>query len=308
MVLLRYIGKRLLQSLLVVFIVTIVAFCLVRLAPGDPAVLMLGEQASEEQIAATREYYGLDKPLITQYLIYIRDLLHGDLGDSFQYKTSVASLIRDRIGYTITLALASAAVAIVLCVPLGIAAGSHRGKPIDFFAVFFALLGQSMSVVWLAVFVIYIFSVKLGWLPAVGGEGIVMYILPSITVGYPMAAELTRVVRSGMIDALGEDYITATYARGVSRFKVNSKYAFRNAACPMITLAALTTSTHLAGSIVVETVFSIPGIGQLMYRSIGNRDYAVVQSLMVIFAIMFTLMNLLVDIVNSIVDPRISLE
>ena len=279
MVILRYIGKRLLQAILVIVVVTIISFCLVRLAPGDPAILMLGELATEEQIEQTREYLGLDKPIYVQYFIYMKGLLQGDLGTSYSYKQPVSKLIWDRIGYTIALALLATALGVGLCIPLGIIAGSHRGKVPDVGAMFLALLGQSMSCVWLAVFLVYIFSVKLKWLPATGSEGIISFILPTITIGYPMAAELTRVVRSGIIDSLGEDYITATYAKGVSKRKVNWKYAFRNALCPMISLAGLTTSTHLAGSIVVETIFAVPGIGQLMYKAIGNRDYAVVQSL-----------------------------
>ena len=165
-----------------------------------------------------------------------------------------------------------------------------------------------MSPVWLAVLLVYIFSVKLQLLPAIGSEGVIAYILPAITLGFPMAAEITRVGRSGMIDALGEDYITATYARGVKRRVVNWKYAFRNAVCPVITLIAIGMSGYLAGSVVVETIFALPGIGQLMNNALSNRDYPIVQTVLVFMAVVFALMNLLVDIVNSFVDPRISLE
>ncbi len=171
-----------------------------------------------------------------------------------------------------------------------------------------AMLFFAVSAVWLAVLLIFVFSVKLGWLPAVGGVGIVAFILPMITIGYPMAAELTRVARSGMIDTLGEDHIKATYARGVSKRVVNWKYAFRNAICPMITLVGMSMSAHIAGSIVVESIFALPGVGQLMYNAINRRDYPIVQGVLVVVAIMFALMNLIVDIINSFVDPRISLE
>lgn len=308
MVLLRYIANRVFQALIVIFVVTIIAFSLVRIAPGDPAQLMLGDLATEEDIQATREYLGLDKPLVVQYGMYITGLIKGDLGTSFSYRQPVATLISERIGYTINLTLLSTLLAVCLCVPVAIISGANRGKFIDFFSMFFVLVGQSMSAVWLAVLLVYIFSVRLGWLPAIGSTGIVAYILPAITVGYPMAAEMTRVGRSGMIDTLGEDFITSTYAKGVSKRAVNWKYAFRNAVCPMITLAGISMSMHLAGSIVVETIFSLPGIGQLMYRSISTRDYPVVQALLVIMAIVFTMINLLVDIINSFVDPRISLR
>lgn len=305
---LRYILKRLGQTLIVIFVVTILAFMLVRLAPGNPAKLMLPETATEEEVHQMEERLGLDKPLYVQYWMYLSGLLQGDLGTSFSYNLPVVELIRVRIGYTLKLTVCTTLFALMLCVPLGIIAGSNRGKPSDFFAMFFALVGQSMSPVWLAVVLVYIFSVILGWLPAVGSEGITAYILPAITLGYPMAAEITRVARSGMIDTLGEDYITATYARGVKRRVVNWKYAFRNAVCPVITLIGLGMSGHLAGSVVVESIFALPGIGQLINRAIEARDYPVVQSMLVVMAVVFALMNLLVDIINSFVDPRISLE
>lgn len=305
---LRYILKRLGQTLIVIFVVTILAFMLVRLAPGNPAKLMLPETATEEEVHQMEERLGLDKPLYVQYWMYLSGLLQGDLGTSFSYNLPVVELIRVRIGYTLRLTVCTTLFALMLCVPLGIIAGSNRGRPADFFAMFFALVGQSMSPVWLAVVLVYIFSVILGWLPAVGSEGITAYILPAITLGYPMAAEITRVARSGMIDTLGEDYITATYARGVKRRVVNWKYAFRNAVCPVITLIGLGMSGHLAGSVVVESIFALPGIGQLINRAIEARDYPVVQSMLVVMAVVFALMNLLVDIINSFVDPRISLE
>nr|WP_294671824.1 ABC transporter permease [uncultured Blautia sp.] len=305
---LHYIIKRLGQTLIVIFVVTILAFGLVRLAPGNPAELMLPETASEAEVKAMEEKLGLNKPLYEQYWMYISGMLKGDFGTSFTYNMPVLDLITSRIGCTLKLTLCITLFAVILCVPLGIIAGSNRGKPADFFAMLFALVGQSMSPVWLAVLLVYIFSVKLQLLPAIGSEGVIAYILPAITLGFPMAAEITRVGRSGMIDALGEDYITATYARGVKRRVVNWKYAFRNAVCPVITLIAIGMSGYLAGSVVVETIFALPGIGQLMNNALSNRDYPIVQTLLVFMAVVFALMNLLVDIVNSFVDPRISLE
>lgn len=305
---LHYIIKRLGQTLIVIFVVTILAFGLVRLAPGNPAELMLPETASEAEVKAMEEKLGLNKPLYEQYWMYISGMLKGDFGTSFTYNMPVLDLIKSRIGCTLKLTLCITLFAVILCVPLGIIAGSNRGKPADFFAMLFALVGQSMSPVWLAVLLVYIFSVKLQLLPAIGSEGVIAYILPAITLGFPMAAEITRVGRSGMIDALGEDYITATYARGVKRRVVNWKYAFRNAVCPVITLIAIGMSGYLAGSVVVEAIFALPGIGQLMNNALSNRDYPIVQTVLVFMAVVFALMNLLVDIVNSFVDPRISLE
>lgn len=186
-------------------------------------------------------------------------------------------------------------------------AGSNKGSIIDFITMFFALLGQSMATVWLAVLLIFVFSVKLGWLPAIGTGSIKNMILPVLTLAYPMAAETTRMGRSGMIDTLGEDYITATYAKGIKPFVVNWKYAFKNAVCPVITLIGIKLGTYLGGTIVVESIFSWPGIGQLLVTAIGQRDYALVQSLLLVNAAMFAIVNLIVDIINSFVDPRISL-
>jgi len=307
----RYLIKRTFHIVIVVFIVTIIIFTLMRLAPGNPAAMMLPETASDDDVREMEIILGLDKPWPVQYFVYISNVLRGDLGLSITWgggNTSVVQLVGQRFPYTFKLAIYSGLLAIALCIPLGIIAGANRGKPADFFAMFFALVGQSMSPVWLAVLLVYVFSVILGLLPAIGGEGFTAFILPALTIGYPMAAELTRVGRSGMIDTLGEDYITATYARGVSRVTVNWKYAFRNAVCPIITLLGLSLASNLAGTLVVESIFAVPGLGQLMFRSINVRDYPVVQSLMLIFALIYAGINLLVDIVNSIVDPRISLE
>ena len=208
----------------------------------------------------------------------------------------------------VVLTMGTVLVGCSLCIPLGIIAGSNRGKAVDFFAMFFALLGNSMSAVWLAVLNVFVFSVWLGVLPSMGAESFSNIILPALTLGYPMAAEITRVGRSGMIDTLSEDYITATYAKGISRRVVNWKYAFKNALIPIITLVGMSIGSYLAGAVVVETVFAWPGIGQLTNQAVGNRDYQLVQSLLLVSATLFTLINLVVDIINSLVDPRVSLE
>jgi peptide/nickel transport system permease protein len=196
----------------------------------------------------------------------------------------------------------------LLSIPLGIIAGANRGKVIDLFAMFFALLGQSMAPVWLGVLNIYIFAVQLGWLPAMGTGGLRYLILPVLTMGYPMAAGITRVARSGMVDTLSEDYITATYAKGISRFEVNTKYALRNAMIPVSTLIGINLGIYLAGSVVVETVFSWSGIGQLLNQSVNSRDYAMVQALLLMSALIFTVINFVVDIINAFIDPRLSLR
>jgi peptide/nickel transport system permease protein len=306
--LLKYIGKRLLQTLLVLFIVSIFAFALIHLAGGNPALLLLPDGASDEAIKAMEHQLGLDQPLYVQYFQYMAGVFQGDLGMSTAYKIPVADIIAERLPYSVVLTMGTVLVGCSLCIPLGIIAGSNRGKAVDFFAMFFALLGNSMSAVWLAVLNVFVFSVWLGVLPSMGAESFSNIILPALTLGYPMAAEITRVGRSGMIDTLSEDYITATYAKGISRRVVNWKYAFKNALIPIITLVGMSIGSYLAGAVVVETVFAWPGIGQLTNQAVGNRDYQLVQSLLLVSATLFTLINLVVDIINSLVDPRVSLE
>ena len=305
---LRYIINRLGQTIIVLFVVTIIAFLLIRLAPGNPALLLLPDTATPEQVALMEQQLGMDKPLVMQYFSYLNGLLHGDLGYSIAYRQPAAQIIFARLPNTIVLAFGTVIFACILAIPLGIIAGANRGKPIDVFAMFFALLGQSMAAQWLAVLLIYVFAVWLGWLPALGTGGLKYLILPVITMGYPMAATSTRIGRSGMVDTLAEDYITATYAKGIGKYKVYTKYAFRNAVIPIVTMMGLSLGVHLGGSVVVETVFSYSGIGQLLNQSVNGRDYAVVQSLLLISAFYFAFFNIVVDIINSFIDPRLSRE
>lgn len=306
--LLRYIGKRVLQTLIVLVCVSIFAFSLIHLTEGNPARMMLPEDATDEQVHEMEIQLGLDKPLYVQYWMYISGVLKGDLGTSTTYKQPVAGIIAQRLPATGYLTLVTILVTLIVSIPLGIIAGSRQGSLTDFFAMFFAIFGQSLSPVWLGVFMIYIFSNRLGWLPAMGVGGLKYVIMPAITLGYPVAAEICRIGRSGMIDVLKEDYITSTYAKGISHGKVITKYAFKNALIPIITLVGVQIGVFLAGTVVVETIFSWSGIGQLLNQSVGTRDYAMVQSLMLVIAAIFAIINLLVDILNSLVDPRITLQ
>jgi peptide/nickel transport system permease protein len=305
---LRYIIRRFFQSLIVLFMVCVISFSLVRLAPGSPARLLLPDVATEEQIALKEKELGLDKPIYVQFYSYMSNLLKGDMGMSSVYNLPVSQIIFGRFPYTMRLALCVVIFGCLLAIPLGITAGVNRGKPIDFFSMLFALLGQAMAPVWLGVLLMYVFSVKLDWLPAIGTGGLKYMILPIITLGYPMAASLTRVARSGMVDTMSEDYITSTYAKGISKFSVYTKYAFRNAMIPVITMIGLNLGHYLGGSVVTENVFSYSGIGQLLTQSVGMRDYVMIQGLMLISAFAFTLINFIVDIINSFIDPRLSLR
>ena len=304
----QYIIKRLLQTIVVLFFVSVFSFLLIRIAPGNPALMMLPDTATEEQIAEMEAKLGLDQPLVIQYIKYITGVLHGDLGMSTTYRVPVIDVIPDRLLATGKLTIATVICGCLISIPLGIIAGSHRGSIIDFVAMLFALLGQSMSPVWLAVLNVYIFSVALGWLPSMGTGGFEYIILPMATLAYPMAAETTRIARSGMIDTLSEDYITSAFAKGIRKSVVYRKYAFKNALIPVVTLVGLQIAGFLAGTVIVETVYAWPRIGQLITQAVSNRDYALVQSLLLISAGIFTIINLIVDIVNSFIDPRIMLE
>lgn len=301
---LRYIGKRVLQTLIVLFF----AFLLIRMASGNPARMMLPDDATEEQVQQMEIKLGLDKPLYQQYFMYMSGVLRGDLGTSTIYKQAVSKIIASRMPVTGKLTFWTIVVCLAVSIPLGVVAGSKQGTVTDFMAMFFAIFGQSMSPVWLGILLIYVFSSKLGWLPAMGYGGIKYVILPAITLGYPVAAEITRIGRSGMIDVLKEDYITATYAKGMSRKQVLWKYAFKNALIPIITLVGVQIGVFLAGTVVVETIFSWSGLGQLVYQAVSTRDYSLVQSSLLVIAAMFAVINLIVDIINSLVDPRITLE
>lgn len=304
----RFLLKRLGQTLIVLLCVTVIAFALIHIAPGSPARIVLGDSATDEMVAAMEEKMGLNKPLYAQYFDYLLGILKGDLGTSTTYQQPAAKLIFSRFPNTLLLTIVTTIICLLISIPLGIIAGVNQGKPIDFIAMVFAILGQSMSTVWLAVLNIYIFSVKLGWLPTIGMGGWEFIILPALTLGYPISAQVTRLGRSGMIDVLREDYITATLAKGISSRKVYTKYAFKNALIPIITIVGMQIGVFLGGAVVVETVFSWSGIGQLTNQAVGNRDYALVQSLLLVTAVCFAVINLLIDIINAKIDPRITLE
>lgn len=304
----KYILKRLGYTVFVVIGVSILTFLLLKLAPGDPARLMLPENATDEQVQAMTVHLGLDKPLYVQYFTYMNNVVHGDLGISLFFIKPNAQLIAERFPATMQLAFSAIALSLIIAIPLGILAGVKKGKVADFLAMLFALFGQSMSAVWLGILLILVFAVKLRWVPALGYGSITSLILPCVTLGTGLAALVTRMVRSGMIDVLEEDYITATYARGISPATVIFKYAFRNAMLPTITIVGMEVGMLLGGSVVIERIFGWPGIGSLTIQAIGMRDFPLVQSILLVVSTVFVLINLLVDIIYTFVDPRMKLQ
>ena len=304
----RYIVKRIIYAIIVMLVASLIAFFLVRLAPGDPAELILGDAATEEQLALLRSKMGLDKPILTQYAIYLNGIIHGDFGTSTAYRQPCLTLIQARLGYTIELAVAASVLIIVVSVSLGVIAGVKKGSFADFFSVFFALLGQSLSAIWVGTILILVFGVKLKWLPTQGYESFKNLILPAITLGLGLMASTTRLMRSGMFTTLQEDYITATYARGISKFKVVTKYALKNALLPVLTVFGTQFAAMLGGSVVTESVFGWPGIGSLLLKSIQVRDYQLTQSILLFTCLMLVVVNLGIDLLYSLIDPRVHLE
>jgi len=296
--------KRLGYTVFVLFGVSILTFGLLKLTPGSPARLMLSDDATEEQIREKEIEMGLDKPLTVQYFSYITGVVKGDLGDSLFYKMPNSTLIFQRLPATAYLTLVAMGIALLISIPMGIIAGVKRGSVIDLFAMIFALLGQSISGVVLGLIFILFFAVKLGWLPAMGYGGFAFVIMPATSLAMQMAALITRMLRSGMVDVLQEDYITATYAKGISNREITMKYALRNAILPVITVVGLQVGTFLGGAVVTEQIFGWPGIGTLTVQAIGLRDFPLVQSVLLVISACFVLVNLLVDIIYTIVDPR----
>lgn len=298
--------KRVISTIIVLIGVSIMSFFLVRLGGGDPARLCLPDTASEAEVEAQRERMGLDEPYVVQYITYMKGILKGDLGYSYNYKKTVAELIAGRLPYTAKLTVVAMVFSLLISIPLGVVAGVKKGSGIDIFAIFWALLGQSLSPVWLGLLLILVFGVMLRWLPTQGSGGIKYMIMPALCLAFQFSSLATRLMRSGMVDVLQEDYITATRARGISRMKVNTVYAFKNALLPVITVIGAQVGSMLCGSMVIESIFGWPGLGQLTITAIKARDFQLVQSSLLVSAFIFVACNLAVDILYTFIDKRVS--
>ncbi|MBO4205716.1 ABC transporter permease [Micromonospora echinofusca] len=300
----RRVGSRLASLFASLLIALSLAFLLGRLS-GDPTATILGPMAPPEQRAALRQELGLDLPLVVQYLDYLRGVFTGDLGQSLQFYQSNTSMILDRLPYTLQLVAAGMGFALLVGVPLGVLAATREGTWWDRAASTVALLGQSVPVFWFGMMLVVLFAVKLGWLPA-GQSGTPKHlILPALTMSvYPMA-HIARLTRASMSEALAEPYIDSARARGITSRRVVWRHAFKNAMMPILTIVVLQTGILLSGAVAVEYVYSWPGLGQLALQAIQFRDFPLVQAIVVFGALTFVLLNLLVDVVHSIVDPRV---
>jgi ABC-type dipeptide/oligopeptide/nickel transport system permease component len=302
---LRYLSSRLLYTLPVIWLVVSVVFLLIHLVPGDPILQMLGEGAPATDVQAARHAYGLDVPLGQQYLHYWNGVLHGNLGPSLRFNQSVSTLIAQRYPYTLQLTIAALFVAIILSIPAGVRSARSRNRWDDRTLSVISLFGLSFPNFALGPILILIFAIKVGWLPVSGAGGLSHLILPAITMGGALAAILTRMVRTSMLEELGQDYIRTARAKGLPERTVVYRHALRNAMIPVITVLGLQFGALLAGAIVTETIFSWPGIGRLTIQAIGNRDYYLVQGCILAIGLTYIAVNFLTDLLYSVANPRI---
>lgn len=302
---LRRLLNRALYTLPVLWLVVSVVFLLIHLVPGDPILQMLGEGAPSTDVAATRHAYGLDESLGHQYLNYWKGVLHGDLGPSLRFNQSVSSLILHRYPYTLQLTLAALFVAILISIPAGVRSAQRRGRWDDKLLSVTSLWGLSFPNFALGPILILFFSIKLGLLPVSGAGSFAHLVLPAITMGGSLAAILTRMLRTSMLEELGQDYIRTARAKGLSEQTVVYRHALRNAMLPVLTVLGLQFGALLAGAIVTEKIFSWPGIGRLTIDAIGNRDYFLVQGCILAIGLTYVLVNLLTDVLYSVANPRI---
>ncbi len=303
----RFVVRRILMAVPVLFGVATLVFSLIHLVPGDPAQAMLGEGASPQDVAVLRARLGLDKPLPVQYGRFMTGLVQGDLGHSLRTGQPVGASIVERMPATIELALASMVIAVVLSIPLGVAAAVRHGTAIDHGAMAAALVGVSMPNFWLGPLLAIAFSVQLGWLPVSGRGTILHLVLPSVTLGAALAAILARMTRMSLLGELREPYVAAARARGVSRASAVWRHALRNSLVPIVTVIGLQLGSVLTGAIITETIFSWPGVGRLLIQSIGFRDYPMVQGCILLIAVTYVAVNVMTDLLYAWLDPRVRL-
>jgi peptide/nickel transport system permease protein len=310
---LLFLAKRLLHLIPTLFFVSVMIFCLQQLLPGDPALVMAGEEKDPAVIAQIRQQYRLDQPLYIQYVYWLIGVLTGNLGESMRLKEPVLRLITQKFPVTLQLALMAIVISLLIGVTAGVVSGIRKNSKLDYAMNLFALWGLSTPNFWLGIMLIFVFSVWLGWLPASGyvspfedfGLSIKTTILPAFVLGNSFAAVLMRHTRSAMLQAMTSDYVRTARAKGLTERVVIIKHAMRNALTPVITLGALELGTLLSGAVLTEQVFSIPGFGKLLVDSVFNRDYAVVQGVTLVTATTYILLNLAADIAYVLVNPRL---
>lgn len=312
----RYILRRLLHALPTIFVPLVLVFILLRLAPGDPAAQILGDNATVDQIEALRHTLGLDQPMPVQFVLWLKNILTLQLGNSLFFRKPVIEIIPEYAFVTLQVAFAALLIAVVIGVTAGIISAIRRGTIIDRGVVAAAVLNISIPDFWLALFLIFVFAVTLRWFPVAGytppSEDVVAsaltIALPALALGIRQSALLTRMSRSAMLDVLGEPYMTTARAQGLPELTVIGRYALRTASIPIVTVIGLAASALLSGAVVIELIFSLPGLGKLLVDAVGRRDYPVVEGVVLMISIILATINLIVDLVYAALDPRIRLK
>jgi peptide/nickel transport system permease protein len=304
---LKYLVRRIIALIPVALGVATLTFALIHLVPGDPVLAMLGDFAAPADVAQMRHELKLDLPLWQQYLYFLSGIVRGDLGESISQHEPVARLIRERFPATLELAVAGLFIAILLAFPLGMIAGANPGGAADMGAMGFAILGISVPHLYLGPLLMIVFSLDLGWFPLTGRGGLSHLVLPAVTLGTALAAIIARMLRQSLVQVLETDYMRTARSKGLSRAAAVLHHGLRNALTPVVTLMGLQAGALLTGSIVVEMIFSWPGLGRLMMTAINSRDYPLVEGCVLVFALTYVIINMLTDLLYSAVDPRIRL-
>lgn len=313
----KYILKRLLSMIPAVFVVSVVIFLIIHLTPGDPAAVMLGDQADPEAIAALREALGLNDPLPVQYLRWLGGVLQGDLGQSLYSDESMVSMLLSHLGPTLSLTVFALAISLIVAVPLGILAARKRGALADNAISVFSMIGISMPSFLLGLLLMLVFAVTLRWLPAAGyktlaedgmAEHLRYLVMPAIALGFMEAGLILRMTRSSMLEVLGSDYIRMAKAKGEKSLAITCKHAFKNALIPIVTTVGQTFMGLLSGATVVESIFNIPGIGKMTITAVQQRDYEVVQAVVLFVSMINIVVCLVIDLIYAAIDPRVRLS
>lgn len=304
----RFIVRRLVHAIPVLFGVATLVFLLIHLVPGDPVQAMLGDTAAPADLARLRTQLGLDRPLYVQFLAFLAGTATGDLGTSLRTREPVLQSVVSRLPATAELALAAVSIAVTLAIPLGVVAAVRARTPVDRAATLVALVGASMPSFWLGPLLALVFSIELGWLPVSGRGTLAHLVLPALTLSAPLAAVLMRLTRASVIEELRELYVLAARARGASQARAVLRHALRNSLVPVATVLGLQVGSVLTGAVITETIFGWPGVGRLLVQSIGFRDYPMVQGCILLIAVVYVSVNLLVDLLYGVLDPRIRMD
>ncbi|WP_438315115.1 ABC transporter permease [Sporosarcina sp. FA9] len=312
----RFLIRRLGLMVVILLLVSVIIFSLVHITPGDPAQMMLGQEATPEALEALREKLGLNLPLYEQYFRWLSGVVQGDLGVSLKDNTPVASILLQKLPVTIQLTVLAFIIALVIAIPAGIISATRKGTAWDYLGTTFALSGVSIPPFFLGIILIFIFAITLGWLPPSGyvapwvdfKQSIILMIMPAIAIGIRLSAEVTRMLRASMLEVLDADYIRTAYSKGLLGKSVIIGHALRNALIPVVTVGGLQLATFFGGAVITETIFAIPGLGRLVIDAILTRDFPVVQGAVMLMAVIVVIINFLIDILYTIIDPRIKLS